>query len=81
MKKRTLSAALAAALVFSAAVPSVSVAAINGEAVPNAYYRYASDVVYGDGQFWYPNLEAYYQFNTTEPLYERKPSTAYSERF
>jgi hypothetical protein len=81
MKKRTLSAALAAALVFSAAVPSVSVAAMNGEAVPYTYYRYASDMVYGDGQFWYPNLEAYHQLNPkNDPVYAVKPSVPYSEK-
>jgi hypothetical protein len=49
--------------------------------IPNTYYRYPSEYVYSDAKFWYPNLDAYYEFNENPPYSERKPATPYSERF
>jgi hypothetical protein len=79
MKKRALTLTLAAAMVFSSAVSGIAVSAYDGQAIPYTYYRYASDKVYGDSSFWYPNLDAYYQFNTMEPMYVREPARAYTE--
>jgi hypothetical protein len=79
MKKKLLSIILTAVLVFSLVVPSLSVAALNGEAIPKTQYRYVSDKVYGDVNYWYPNIDAYNQFNSSKPIYERAPTRAFTE--
>ncbi|MDR0987080.1 MAG: hypothetical protein LBL98_05250 [Ruminococcus sp.] len=78
MKKRTLSIALAALTAFTLAVPAVVVNARDYDYIPRSAYRYASENVYGDAIYWYPNLEAYYQFNNVPPAYIRQPATPYS---
>ncbi|MDR0974797.1 MAG: hypothetical protein LBL80_03785 [Ruminococcus sp.] len=82
MKKRTLSVALAAVTAFSLAVPAVVVNAADEDYIPSSGHRYASEFVYGDTIYFYPNLEAYYEFNSIPPLYTKAPQNAYSaDRF
>jgi hypothetical protein len=42
---------------------------------------YATENVYGNGNYWYPNLDAYYEFNTGSPSSARKPIHAYSATY
>jgi hypothetical protein len=82
MKKRTLSIALAALTAFTLTVPAVVAYADDSDYIPRAAYRYASEHIYGDTVYWYPNLEAYYEFNDVAPAFIRTPITAYSsDRF
>jgi hypothetical protein len=90
MKKRITAALTAVMLVLSVSVPVLSVSAADNKTaavdtnpldnvVPSAYYRYATETVYSDGYYWYPNLDAYNQFNSGFPaVISRKPTTAYS---
>jgi hypothetical protein len=80
MKSKTLSV-LSAFIIIFCFVCSFTVTAVDYYDIPNSYYRYPSEYVYGNARFWYPNLDAYYEFNETTPFYERKPATPYSERF
>ncbi|MDR0904011.1 MAG: hypothetical protein LBM59_05205 [Ruminococcus sp.] len=82
MKKRKLSIALAALTALTLSIPAFAVNAADHDYIPRAALRYASDNIYGDALYWYPNLEAYYQFNTAAPAYISKPITPYSsDRF
>jgi hypothetical protein len=46
--------------------------------VPTGSNNYASETVFGNGTFWFPNLDAYYEFNTNRPITERAPYDEYS---
>jgi hypothetical protein len=39
---------------------------------------YATENVFGNGSYWYPNIEAYYEFNSNSPVSTKKPIHAYS---
>jgi hypothetical protein len=80
MKSKTLSVLLAFVIIFGFTC-SFGVSADDRYDVPNSYYRYPSEYVYSNAWCWYPNLDAYYEFNDSRPIYERKPATPYSERF
>jgi hypothetical protein len=94
MKKRVTAALLTVLLICPCAVPTITAGAesviyydVTGNklqtGVPYSYFRYATDNVYGDGYYWYPNMDAYNQYNSgIPPFYTRKPTTAYSaDRF
>jgi hypothetical protein len=48
---------------------------------PSSDNLYASESVYSNGTYWYPNIEAYYEFNKTAPKTVRTPMTDYSSDY
>jgi hypothetical protein len=78
MKKRTLSVALATLSAFTLAAPAITINAADSDYIPTSSRRYASEFVYSDAIYWYPNLEAYYQFNSFAPIITREPLVAYT---
>jgi hypothetical protein len=87
MKKRFIRGLAASifAVLMAAMIAVVPVSAsffYNGTSYPDKRQLptniYATENVYGNGNYWYPNLEAYYEFNTNSPSVTKKPVTAYS---
>jgi hypothetical protein len=78
------------ALIFAVIALSVSAYAdfsYNGVAYagerqyPSSDNRYASESVFSNGNYWYPNIEAYYEFNKAAPSKIKTPSVDYSSDF
>ncbi|MDR0991945.1 MAG: hypothetical protein LBL87_03490 [Ruminococcus sp.] len=83
LTRRLAASLFAAILALAFAVLPVSASfTYNGISYPDKRQYpnnlYATEDVFGNGNYWYPNIEAYYEFNTLVPSATKKPVHAYS---